>query len=430
MRFFFMKKLDVESTKNILYSKTNFEIKEYLKKNPQAADSEEIALYLLKENSHFLKNLSRRIRDNESIVQIAFNKNQSCLKFASKRIQLLKKFTDAAMNNSEGNYESLLPSVKMRRDYVIAYLEKRWSPYEVPKKFFDKNKDVAKDYLSSHGDALKYMPKSIQDDPEMVKVAVLNNSQAYKFASKRLRNNKEMASFVVEYQPDALKYASSSLMMNRELALLAISKSGLLLNSLKTEKASFADDEVAVRLAIANDGRSISYASERIRENSDFCLMAVQNNILALQEIGIRHRYNPEILCVVLKDNLFKLNKHLTATSQEIRTNTLERLNALMKSKPQSYFLEAMKNACEYKVPRSNNAEFLPSSIKLILDYASTDTLKMMKKFKTENKILSDFIAETLDRMKILEIPKSKKSVELSEKEGVKKAKSRKVLKP
>ncbi len=253
-----------------------------------------------------------------------------------------------------------------------------------------------------------------------------------------------MAMFVVEHQPYSLKYASSHLRMDRELALKAISKRGDLLGELKddefgagdyfvhSEKAigSFVDDDEAVRLAITNDGCAIRHATDRFKEDLSFCLIAIKQNVSALQYIGVGPRFSSSILDVVLKDNLFKLNKHLTASSKENRIKALEKLDLLMRDKLQSYFLETMKHACEYKLPVSDNKEFLPRVINLILDHASMDTLTLMREMKTENKILMDLVDVALDRLKILEMPQSKNADVIAVQSTIKKTKSRKVLKP
>lgn len=112
-------------------------------------------------------------------------------------------------------------------------------------------REAALKVAKTKGDCLQFMPK-YQDDIEVVTEAVTNDSSALKYASDRLANDRELVKLAASHAYYCGVFDEEPL-------------------------SNYDDDDEIMQLAIKANGANIADASERIRNDIAFALLAVQN---------------------------------------------------------------------------------------------------------------------------------------------------------
>lgn len=107
----------------------------------------------------------------------------------------------------------------------------------------------------------------------MLKLVVSGRSYAPKLASEKLRNDKQFAIEAVKRNGRALHCFSETIRGDKEIVLVAVMQRGL---SLEYASAELQDDEDVVMAAIKQDG-TLSYASERLRNNKLFIIESIKH---------------------------------------------------------------------------------------------------------------------------------------------------------
>lgn len=120
----------------------------------------------------------------------------------------------------------------------------------LPSKVFTK-RETALEAAKTNGDCLQFMPK-YRDDIEVVTEAVTNNASALNYASDRLTNDRELVNLAASHAFYCGVFDEEPL-------------------------SNYDDDDEIMRLAIKANGANIADASDRIRNDIDFALLAVQN---------------------------------------------------------------------------------------------------------------------------------------------------------
>jgi hypoxanthine phosphoribosyltransferase len=107
-----------------------------------------------------------------------------------------------------------------------------------------------------------------------------NYQQANEYTLESISNNKEIVLDSVKDDGDSLKFASNDLKDDIEIVLAAVNNDGLALQYASTV---LMDNKEIALAAVQQNGRALQYASERIKNNKEVVLAAVQQNGWAVE---------------------------------------------------------------------------------------------------------------------------------------------------
>lgn len=130
---------------------------------------------------------------------------------------------------------------------------------------------AAKDYA-----AAPFIPASLFDMRALVLRAVSKNGRLLEYASK-YQDDDEAVLAAVSEDPTAVRFASPRLQNDRRVLVAAARNAEYALIFSDGPMAKHNDDDELVRLAIMANGANIEDASDRLRDDVNFGLLAVQN---------------------------------------------------------------------------------------------------------------------------------------------------------
>lgn len=111
------------------------------------------------------------------------------------------------------------------------------------------------------------------NDKELVLAALSFNGEQLQFASNSLKNDYDVVHAALSNTPLALEHASGILQGNRDLAYMAVRKNGA---AIAFVSPSLQDDWYLAEIAIKQHVSHFICASERLRADAEFAIMALQ----------------------------------------------------------------------------------------------------------------------------------------------------------
>ena len=265
-----------------------------------------------------LEQVDYELKDNSAFMIQAIKKDSFCIRYASDRLKndndfMIKAIKEEGLNieyasdTLRDNEEFILKAAEVD-DIILVYASDRLKDN---KEFMlelneidGRNLAYASDRLKSDRDfifsasecsmwALAFATDELKDDKEFVLQIVEKNSWTIKHASDRLKNDKDVVLKAIENDAWFLVYARNELRNNREFLLEAINQN--------SECLLFADDglkkEILANLdkndsfdeeqkdnadymlkLIKKDYFNIKYASDRLKNDSDFILKAINSS--------------------------------------------------------------------------------------------------------------------------------------------------------
>lgn len=125
---------------------------------------------------------------------------------------------------------------------------------------------------------LAYIKPEVKNNFDFASLCLKSSGYGLKYFSEDIRNNRDLVKIAISTSPFSYSYISPSLRQDKELAVLAINKgfSFALLSE-------YHDDYDIVSYAVNNTGRSLVYASDRLKDDRGIILKAVDNDPSAIE---------------------------------------------------------------------------------------------------------------------------------------------------
>ena len=305
------------------FEKNNIEILDSEENNEENGNYEfnEAQKQLLKtieDKPTALEQVDNEFKDNSAFMIQAIKKDSFCIRYASDRLKndndfMIKAIKEEGLNieyasdTLRDNEEFILKAAEVD-DIILVYASDRLKDN---KEFMlelneidGRNLAYASDRLKADRDfilsaaecsmwALAFATDELKDDKEFVLQIVEKNSWTIKHASDRLKNDKDVVLKAIENDAWFLVYARNGLRNNREFLLEAINQNSECLlfaddglkkeilanldknNSFDEEQKDNADYMLKL---IKKDYFNIKYASDRLKNDSDFILKAIKSS--------------------------------------------------------------------------------------------------------------------------------------------------------
>ena len=163
------------------------------------------------------------------------------------------------------------------------------------------DRDVVLNAVANGGNPLCYVPDHLLDDRAFILEIVATHARYDKvyvnfgrdcvmddFPEQYL-DDFEIMHAAVAHDGHSLAYVSDRLRVNREIVLTAVSNFG---HALEYASETFRNDREVVLAAVSNDGRALQYASKTLRNDREVVLAAVSNCGYALWKSGSLSLHN------------------------------------------------------------------------------------------------------------------------------------------
>ncbi|ONU47772.1 DUF4116 domain-containing protein [Burkholderia cenocepacia] len=275
----------------------------------------EEALDAAKKNGWFFLDYAKEFRGDKEVMIEAVKNDHSIITKAHKKLRKDKDFMMAAVQSSGWNIQYASDELKKDRELTLAALKQNpWAIREIDPSFYS-DKEIVMLSVSQEGDMLQFASDELKNDREVVMKAVQHNSMnsyqdAYKYASEELKCDKEIIRLhlghggnfhlipmevldEVRKDKDIAERAlihseynytrfDSSLYEDKELIKRIAEINGSILSKI----THFNDDKEVIMAGLNFRGVSLSYASERLRNDPELVLKAVKASYSAGAYVG------------------------------------------------------------------------------------------------------------------------------------------------
>ncbi|MCL2722622.1 MAG: DUF4116 domain-containing protein [Treponema sp.] len=289
--------------------------------------NKELALYALEncnathsiiEVRDLYKTLSQALRADIDIITSAVKLDASVLCNAPDEFRDNKELAMLALNNQyyspfscpHGLIYCLSPRLKADVDFMISVINKNISDLQYASDDLHSDINFMTRAVNKSGFAIRYASDDLRDNIDLVTIAINQDASALRFASDDLRGNTDLVKKAINQDPSALRFAHVDLYGNKELVLYTLEKwrewwgkkefrnyeyenYGMHLNNfrelIETLSPVFGSDIDVMTKIINISDFYFSYASDELRGNFDFVLMAISkeghNFIYASEEL-------------------------------------------------------------------------------------------------------------------------------------------------
>lgn len=153
--------------------------------------------------------------------------------------------------------------------------------------------------VREHARMLEFASERLRDDAEVVREAVQTDGRALRFASARLREDPEVVTAAIQ-TGYGFESTSDRLRDNRDVALAAVQRPPY---PLELVSDRLRDDREVVLKALARRPLALEFASERLRDDAELVLVAVRGDGYALQFASERLRDDIEVVLQSVQTN-------------------------------------------------------------------------------------------------------------------------------
>lgn len=164
-----------------------------------------------------------------------------------------------------------------------------------------KNKTDVLERVKKDGLLLRKASKGLRNDPEVVLAAIDNDGWALEFASKELRNNKEIVLKAVYYDGRPLQFASKELQNDPEVVLAAMRYIAISDVTFQYASDKLKDNKEFVLLALKNKCNILKHVSDKLKDDKDVVLEAVKVYGRSLKYVSDRLKSDREVVLEAVK---------------------------------------------------------------------------------------------------------------------------------
>jgi len=176
------------------------------------------------------------------------------------------------------------PTIKSDREIVRCAVETNGLCLQYANQSFASDYEIVKIAVSNHGMALQFAALPLRRNKEIVTLAVQNNGMALGFAADSenccLRCAKDVISTAVRNNHCAYWHVHAPLRMTRWFRLYIVSVNAFVLQCLTREDQ---DDEEIVLRAVRVQGKTLYFASQRLKSKHSVVKAAVDQTRFALR---------------------------------------------------------------------------------------------------------------------------------------------------
>lgn len=230
---------------------------------------------IIKKNPEAFQYLSEEIKNDENIILKAVRENADVFEYASDRLKDNEEFIEIMLDKSNIIYKFSSDRLKYNMSFI--------------NKAVNNNRGIH---------VLKYVPDSIKEDQSFMEKMI------------------DVRGFALNYFPD--KYR-----LDKKYLLRAIKNNGG--NLLKYLPENLTDDD-DIAFAAVNDNGSVTYLSDRLKDNEELGLIAVKHSGYNLQYLSNKLKNNQQIVDLAIKHEI----TYLDEAGDEIKNDFAFMFNVLI----------------------------------------------------------------------------------------------------
>ena len=203
--------------------------------------------------------------------------NGEILKFASDEIKKNKEIVITSVKQNGLMLEFADNDLKNDKEVVLIAVQNQGIALQYASDNLKNDRETVLIAVQSRGDALRYASDELKNDKLVVQNAVQNFGEALKYASDDLKNNIEVVMIAVKgrsYGAGVLQFSSERLRNDKDVVLNAVEKNGV---CLQFASDNLKNDREIVLIAVQNDGQALEYASDNLKNDREIVLIAVQD---------------------------------------------------------------------------------------------------------------------------------------------------------
>lgn len=238
------------------------------------------ALEMIEDNPENFKMCSNEIKDDPKFFDKAIGTlGRECNYYVSDAISDLIKNAGVGITNNKRYIFHLLDEMNAEDLKYISKILRR-------------DEEFMLRAIRTDGEAFLYAGDKLKDDRNFIIKSVKTNSVVFKFLDDGYRNDKEIAYMAIKCNPEMFKYAGEKIfnsfeytreMMKEEPYIFKYInddfRDALTLEAVKVDGRLFRyasdrykdNEDVTLQAMINSRGIAYDYASERVKNSSDFC---------------------------------------------------------------------------------------------------------------------------------------------------------------
>lgn len=258
--------------------------------------------------------------DDLEVLLVAVYTFPGLLKYAPERVRHDRDTVLAAVRVEGCALSGVPDEFRDDREIVLAAVSNFGGALEYASETLRADREIVLAAVENGGDPLRYVPDHLLDDRTFILQVVTTHARYDKFCvshhptrdcsvddvPERYFDDLEIVHAAVAHDGHTLSYVSDRLRTNREIVLTAVSNYGC---ALKCASETLRNDREVVLAAVANDGYALQYASETLRDDREVVRTAVSNCGYALEYALETLRNDRELVLAAASNSILALWK-------------------------------------------------------------------------------------------------------------------------
>eukprot|EP01080_Neovahlkampfia_damariscottae_P007557 gene7557-11880_t len=287
---------------------------------PIALSDKDLAIQIISINGKLINRFSNSILNDFEIQKKALEQNGLSLIYFN---QPNKELINIALKKTPSSLEYLSKEYYTKEN-VLNGIKDGLPNDKIPIEFFE-NYDFCLEVAASRGELYVKFNNEIKKDIKIINAAALSYPNILSKIPKEILNNIDFANEMIERDHKNWEYFQEFFENNKEIVLKVVNKDGKKLFNCSLE---LRDDDDVVETAITQNGTSLLFASERLKQNLNFvkkmlktnpellgsCPKNIQENIEII--LCVKNMYPKLVLDQKIK-RLFDLNFYFTQEKEE-----------------------------------------------------------------------------------------------------------------
>jgi DNA polymerase V len=330
-----------------------------------------IAIEVVEYDGEMLQYLCHEFKNNQDIVSVAALNGG--LEYADSQLKKNKEFALEILNASdhymlEHNFHCFAENVQNDIEILSLFLGKGFS---LDDNHHSITLETAQSIVQQNGMWIEHLPKESRERKEVILQALKNNPGAAKFISGSALEDESFhlkllsLQIIKHFAMLPVEYLSS-----RTFIIEAVSRCGLVLKLLKN-CSSYASDEEIVLAAVKQNGWSLQYADNSLRDEKEIVVAAVTQNGLAIKFASDSLKKDEELIDLAIRNDYFAI-KYVGLSlkrKKEILNNLIEISNEILGKSSQAEYLSKHPNSIDL------NKSFIQNGAETFMIKVSGDSM-------------------------------------------------------
>ncbi|MAJ84426.1 MAG: hypothetical protein CMQ71_00385 [Gammaproteobacteria bacterium] len=321
-----------------------------------------IAIEVVAVDGEMLQYLCHEFKNNQDIVSVAALNGG--LEYADPQLKKNKEFALQILNASdhymfEHNFHCFAENVQNDIEILSLFLGKGFS---LDDNYHSITIETAQSIVQQNGMWIEHLPKESREKKEVILQALKNNPGAAEFISGSVLEDGSFHLKLLSLQ--IIKHflmLPAEYLSSRTFIIDAVSRCGLVLKLLKN-CSSYASDEEIVLAAVKQNGWSLQYADNALRDEKEIVVAAVTQDGLAIKFASDSLKKDDELIELAVTNDYFAI-KYIGLSlkrKKEILNNLIEQGRL---SKETSNEILGSFSQAEYLSKHSNSLDLNKSFI-------------------------------------------------------------------